>query len=112
MLNTNLKRVLDFIIEVALEGITKFYVSQKNESPYLSEILKLDKNQISDYIVQHMFTKIDGDKTHKIDQFDFNDLNKKFDYDTWFLTPGYIRELAYDLHIFNNNQPEKTEGHN
>jgi hypothetical protein len=96
--NPKLKEILLTMIEVSLDGISKFYMSQSNNTDcrYLEELFKLSKDSIAEYIIKNVTKKSDGGKTEE-SMFNFKDLNIKFKSDNWFLTAGYIREIAHIL---------------
>lgn len=110
--NSNLKEVLSLLVEVALDGITKSYLESNGvQLRYFEEIFKLRKENIVEFIIKNVTMRGVGTKTNEKEAeqaklFNFSDLNSKFEADKWFLTSGYIRELAYDLVMFSTKYQE------
>lgn len=96
--NPRLNEILSVMIEVALDGLSRFYLEQNKitSCKYCEEIFKLKKNLIAEYIIKNVTKKSDNSRTEE-SMFSFKDLNMKFKSDNWFLTAGYIREIAFIL---------------
>ena len=101
--NPNLKMVLKCLVQITL-AITLHYVEVNSlrGTLYLEDILKQDPNEIVDFMISNINVKQD-------DRFNFDDFNKKFANDKWFLSTGFIRESIYNMVTFNTNNPKNND---
>lgn len=110
--NENLKKLLEVLVEVSLNAITKYYLVANciTVNRYTEEIFKIDNQEIVDFIINNV-TKVSGNKKEKeeITSFNFIEINRKFENDKWFLTPGYIREVAFNIYSLKQTEAENSQ---
>lgn len=103
--------VSDLIINVKKQRLVKLNPATDNKEKiiainhlddcYETNDLNLETEISKDKLNSKLKIK-DKAKYKSVMSFNFYDINKKFFYNNYYLTTGYIREIAYQLHMINS----------